>query len=83
MCLLQVERNGTYYGPVFNDTFLSAVFELQDRIQKVQLIEIISVYGLSRLLLRISFHNFVGRSDCMPKSDKNINNNNKLEKQPY
>ena len=30
--------NDDEYGPVFNDTFLSAVFNLQEQIQKVQLI---------------------------------------------
>jgi len=37
-CLLQVSWNDKEYGPVFNDTFLKAVFALQDQIQQVQLI---------------------------------------------
>lgn len=36
VCLLQVKWDDKEYGPVFNDTFLSAVFKLQDQIQKVQ-----------------------------------------------
>jgi len=34
-CLLQVKWGDVDYGPIFNDTFLSAVFKLQDQIQKV------------------------------------------------
>jgi hypothetical protein len=37
-CLLQVMWDGDQYGPIFNDTFLRAVFGLQEQIQKVQLI---------------------------------------------
>ena len=34
--LLQVKWRDGEYGPVFNKTFLSAVFDLQDQIEKVK-----------------------------------------------
>jgi len=56
-CLLQVNWNNKEYGPVFNDTFLNAVFALQEQIEKVQLIATNTYFatyfgGTRRLFLR-------------------------------
>jgi hypothetical protein len=55
VCLSQVTWGGKEYGPVFNDTFLSAVFKLQDQIQKVQcewqpLMESFSLFLITTLI---------------------------------
>ena len=59
-------KDGKEYGPVFNDTFLSAVFALQEQIEKVQLIatNIMLVAHIAYFFIFLSTTLSVGQSVC-------------------
>ena len=64
--LLQVKWKDAEYGPVFNDTFLNAVFALQQQIEKVQLTttNIILVAHYAYFFISHSTTLSAGRSVC-------------------
>jgi hypothetical protein len=66
------------YGPVFNDTFLSAVFALQEQIEQVKLTatNITLVVQLAYFLIFHSTTLSPGQSVCRQMTKKINNNNN-------